>query len=248
MGVTVLQTLVCIAASTSALAPVGPLLRCAVRDTARDEAAWDAAVERAATLPAGFRAGVTSLRFRPRELPSTEACMNVGAIVLEAPTDCVAGVYTRNRLCGAPVSAGRALLAEAAPRVQAILVNNKISNVRPGPGLGEPCAAAVGAAAARALGLADGASVVPASTGVIGWALPVDAMVAAVADLPETLRADSAADVARAMMTTDRSATPRRRLAARRGFGIAGRAGTPRRRASTSGAARRSRASSRARA
>lgn len=60
------------------------------------------------------------------------------------------------------------------------------------------------AAAAAALGLAPGARVAPASTGVIGWALPVGEMVAAAGRL--AARDATAASVARAMMTTDRYA------------------------------------------
>ena len=63
------------------------------------------------------------------------------------------------------------------PQIQAIVANNKVSNVRPGPGLGVSCAHTVAAAAKRALELEG--DVIPASTGVIGWALPVDEMVSA---------------------------------------------------------------------
>ena len=153
-------------------------------------------------VPRGFRCGTASLNFRPRELPESEARMNLGVIALDKPTDLIAGVYTKNRLCGAPVTVGRDILAREKPHIQAILANNKVSNVRPGPGLGVSCAHTVADAAKKALSLEG--DVIPASTGVIGWALPVDEMVAAASSL--TLQEGSAHKVAEAMMTTDRYA------------------------------------------
>jgi len=180
------------------------LLAADVEDVAADEASWARIIEKNAQLPGGFTCATTSLTFSPRELPDTRAAMDLGAIVLDEPTDLLAGVFTRNKLCGAPVTLGRALVALREPRVQCVLTNNKVSNVRPGPGLGEACALEVTAAAAAALGLAPGARVAPASTGVIGWALPVGEMVAAAGRL--VARDATAASVARAMMTTDRYA------------------------------------------
>ena len=199
--------LVALAGGAAGLAgPAGPrrpLLGADVREFAADEASWDARVAALAALPAGFSCATAALEFVPRETPGgAAAAMNLGVVALDAPTDAVAGVLTRNRLCGAPVSLARRLLAKSAPRLQAIVVNNKVSNVRPGPGLGEPCAEAVAAAVATALGLEG--TVASASTGVIGWALPVPEMVAAAPAL--ALARGDAAAVARAMMTTDRYA------------------------------------------
>lgn len=193
-----------LATATALRPPAASLLANDVRDTAQDEATWAARIEQLAILPQGFKCGTASLTFRPRELPDSEAQMNLGAIVLDEPTDLVAGVYTKNRLCGAPVTVGREILARDRPRVQAILANNKVSNVRPGPGLGVSCSSTIGEAAKTALGLHADATVVPASTGVIGWALPVTEMVEAA----ETLKVfeGSADRVATAMMTTDRYA------------------------------------------
>ena len=194
--------LLMLAQATALRPPASSLLANDVRDTAGDEAAWAARVESLAVLPRGFRCGTASLNFKPRELPDSEARMNLGVIALDAPTDLVAGVYTKNRLCGAPVTVGRDILAREKPHIQAILANNKVSNVRPGPGLGVSCAHTVADAAKEALSLEG--DVIPASTGVIGWALPVDEMVAAASSL--TLQEGSAHKVAEAMMTTDRYA------------------------------------------
>ena len=173
--------LLMLAQATALRPPASSLLANDVRDTAGDEAAWASRIESLAILPRGFRCGTASLNFRPRELPESEARMNLGVIALDKPTDLIAGVYTKNRLCGAPVTVGRDILAREKPHIQAILANNKVSNVRPGPGLGVSCAHTVADAAKKALSLEG--DVIPASTGVIGWALPVDEMVAAASSL-----------------------------------------------------------------
>ncbi len=58
------------------------------------------------------------------------------------------------------------------------------------------------AEAARALGLAAG-ELLPSSTGVIGWRLPVDAMAAALPRAVEALQRESVLPAAEAIMTTD---------------------------------------------
>ena len=142
--------LVMLAQATALRPPASSLLANDVRDTAGDEAAWASRIEALAVLPRGFRCGTASLNFRPRELPDSEASMNLGVIALDEPTDLVAGVYTKNRLSGAPVTVGREILAREKPQIQAIVANNKVSNVRPGPGLGVSCAHAVADAAKKA--------------------------------------------------------------------------------------------------
>ena len=82
-------------------------------------------------------------------------------------------------------------------------MNNKISNVcSEGSGVGD--AEAVCDAAAASLGLKGGDAVLPCSTGVIGWRLPLDSMVFAMPELAESLQGDSLLPAARAIMTTDR--------------------------------------------
>lgn len=149
-------------------------------------------------MPVGFRAMTTSLDFHPRELPTMDAKMNMGAIVSDVDLE-LAAVYTSNAVCGAPVTIGRRAMSESWEGVRGVLVNNKISNVRPSSGTGEEDALAVCEACAKSLGV-DG-KLLPASTGVIGWALPVDEMIAAA---NEGWIEGTSTDVARAMMTTDR--------------------------------------------
>jgi glutamate N-acetyltransferase/amino-acid N-acetyltransferase len=87
-----------------------------------------------------------------------------------------------------------------APALGALVVNNKVSNVC-APG-GVEAAERVCAEAARLLGLAP-SEVLPSSTGVIGWRLPADAMVAALPRAAVALQARSVLPAAEAIMTTD---------------------------------------------
>jgi glutamate N-acetyltransferase/amino-acid N-acetyltransferase len=156
--------------------------------------AW---LERESALPAGFRVGTASLTFTPVELPRP-ARMNLAVVALDRPTACFGLKLTRNAFPGAPVLVARRRLEGA--RLGAIVVNNKISNVC-APG-GVEAAEAVCAATARLLGLA-AEEVLPSSTGVIGWRLPVEAMVAALPGATAALQERSALPAAQAIMTTD---------------------------------------------
>jgi len=167
--------------------------------TFASEAAYLAALP--AALPRGFRVGTQRLDFVPAEVPSMRASLTVTLIALDAPTDAYAALFTRNAFPGAPVLVGRARLAEEGGRLQAVVVNNKVSNVC-APG-GVAAAEAVCAAAAAALGLASPALVLPSSTGVIGWRLPVDAVVAALPGAVAALQRESVLPAARGICTTD---------------------------------------------
>ena len=125
-------------------------------------------------LPAGFRVGTSRFDFVPREAPKP-AKMTLTLISLDRPTPDFAAVFTRNAFPGAPVIVGRRRLEEAA--LAAIIVNNKVSNVC-APG-GVEASERISAAVAKALGFTPG-QILPSSTGVIGWGLPVEAMVEAV--------------------------------------------------------------------
>lgn len=150
-----------------------------------------------AVLPAGFRVGTTSLSFIPAEVPKP-AKMNLTLVALDRPTPDFAGVFTRNAFPGAPVIIGRRRLDE--PTVGALAVNNKVSNVcaPDGVAIAERWCEAV----AGGLGL-QGRQVLPSSTGVIGWRMPVDAMLAALPDAVASLGQRSLLDGATAIMTTD---------------------------------------------
>lgn len=112
----------------------------------------------------------------------------------------VAGVFTRNAFCAAPVLRCRQLLAQGAT-IRGLLVNAGNANAATGSG-GLDDARTTGAAVAEALDDAD-AAVLPFSTGVIGQRLPVARMLDAIPRAAADLRADGWQDAARAIMTTD---------------------------------------------
>ncbi|AKC83798.1 arginine biosynthesis protein ArgJ [Verrucomicrobia bacterium IMCC26134] len=150
-----------------------------------------------AALPQGFRVGTTRFDFMPKEAPKP-ARMTLTLIALDEPTPDFAALFTRNAFPGAPVIVGRRRLA--APKLGAILINNKISNVC-APG-GVEASEALCSAAGGLLGLkAD--EVLPCSTGVIGWGLPVEAMVAALPKAQAALAGGSVMPAAEGIVTTD---------------------------------------------
>jgi glutamate N-acetyltransferase / amino-acid N-acetyltransferase len=112
----------------------------------------------------------------------------------------VAGVFTQNRYCAAPVTVCRERLADRLP-VRAIVVNTGVANAGTGArGLAD--ARSVCAAAEKALAVPAG-TVLPFSTGVIMEHLPVDRIVAGIPAAVADLRAGGWADAAAAIMTTD---------------------------------------------
>lgn len=150
-----------------------------------------------AQLPQGFRVGTTRFDFVPREAPKP-AKMTLTLITLDQPTPDFAAVFTRNAFPGAPVLVGRRRLD--APRIGLVLINNKISNVC-APG-GVETAERLCSSAARLLGLAAD-EVLPSSTGVIGWSLPVEAMEHALPAAVASLSSASVLPAAEGIVTTD---------------------------------------------
>lgn len=150
-----------------------------------------------AALPAGFRVGTTRFEFMPREAPKP-AKMTITLIALDQPTADFAAMFTRNAFPGAPIIVGRKRLSE--PTLGAIVVNNKVSNVC-APG-GVEASERLCAETARLLGLTPG-QVLPSSTGVIGWTLPVDAMVGGLPQAVAELKAGSILPAAEGIVTTD---------------------------------------------
>ena len=112
----------------------------------------------------------------------------------------VAGVFTQNRYCAAPVTVCRDHLANEG-RIRAIVVNTGIANAGTGEaGLDDARAAC--AAVAAVLGV-DARAVLPFSTGVIMEHLPMDRLLAGIPHAAAALRADAWAEAATAIMTTD---------------------------------------------
>lgn len=150
-----------------------------------------------AALPAGFRVGATRFEFTPREAPKP-AKMTLTLIALDQPTSDFAIVFTKNAMPGAPVIIGRRRLAEES--LSAVVINNKISNVCAPNGV--ETAERICEAAAHALGVR-AAQILPCSTGVIGWSLPADALIAALPKAAASLTASSILPAAEGIVTTD---------------------------------------------
>jgi glutamate N-acetyltransferase / amino-acid N-acetyltransferase len=112
----------------------------------------------------------------------------------------VAGVFTRNRFCAAPVVVARAHL-EAGEQVRALVVNTGNANAGTGES-GLQAARATCVEAARLLGARPG-QVLPFSTGVIMEPLPVERIAAGLPACIADLRADNWLPAAEAIMTTD---------------------------------------------
>ena len=112
----------------------------------------------------------------------------------------VAGVFTRNAFCAAPVQVCRERLA-AGHDIRALLINAGNANAATGQG-GIDDAKLTTAAVGEALGCAADA-VLPFSTGVIGQRLPVDRMRAAVPNAVSAAKPTGWLDAMRAIMTTD---------------------------------------------
>ncbi len=112
----------------------------------------------------------------------------------------VAGVFTRNAFCAAPVLLARRHLARD-QGIRALLINSGNANAgtgQAGLSAAEQCCAQV----AQTLDLMPEA-VLPMSTGVIGQALPLAPFAASMVPLRESLAADRWLDAAQAIMTTD---------------------------------------------
>jgi glutamate N-acetyltransferase/amino-acid N-acetyltransferase len=140
----------------------------------------------------GIRLGVTEANIRKpnrRDLTLIEL----------APGSRVAGVFTQNRFCAAPVQVCKQNLA--GNEIRALVINTGIANA----GTGEPglqAARLTCQAAARILDIS-AAQVLPFSTGVIMEPLPVERIAAGLPGCLSTLKADGWYDAAHAIMTTD---------------------------------------------
>jgi glutamate N-acetyltransferase/amino-acid N-acetyltransferase len=116
-----------------------------------------------------------------------------------APGSRVAGVFTKNRFCAAPVHVCRAHLKSEG--IRALVINTGIANA----GTGEPGMEAARQSCAAVAKLMDvsAAQVLPFSTGVILEPLPVDRLKAGLPAALSALKADGWHAAAHAIMTTD---------------------------------------------
>ena len=117
-----------------------------------------------------------------------------------APGATVAGVFTTNRFCAAPVQVSKQHLASGKP-ITALVINTGNANA----GTGEPGLANANRtceAVASLLGC-DASQVLPFSTGVILEPLPVDRIVAGLPAAQANLKEDNWYNAAESIMTTD---------------------------------------------
>ncbi|MCV6604718.1 MAG: bifunctional glutamate N-acetyltransferase/amino-acid acetyltransferase ArgJ, partial [Porticoccaceae bacterium] len=140
----------------------------------------------------GFKLGTTSAGIK---VPGRK-----DLVVMEvAPGSTVAGVFTKNAFCAAPVQIARAHLAETTPRY--LVTNTGNANAGTGEqGLADASAICQVLAAEAEV---TPAQVLPFSTGVIGEPLPADKIIGALPDAFTALNERGWADAGEGILTTD---------------------------------------------
>jgi glutamate N-acetyltransferase/amino-acid N-acetyltransferase len=141
-------------------------------------------------LPAGFRAAGVAAGIKPSGL-------DVGVLVSDAPETVSAARFTTNARLGAPVIVSKQADLGG---LRAVVANSGCSNVGDGE-RGLETARAMQEAAARRLGI-EPAQVGVASTGVIGYELPRDAVIGGVNSACDELGLD-AGSFSEAILTSD---------------------------------------------
>ncbi|MBV8502081.1 MAG: bifunctional glutamate N-acetyltransferase/amino-acid acetyltransferase ArgJ [Paucibacter sp.] len=141
----------------------------------------------------GVRLGVTMAGVRKADRRDL-------SVIELAPGSSVAGVFTANRFCAAPVQLCREHLA-AGGEIRAILVNT--GNANAGTGADGLARARQSCTALAGLMGIEPAQVLPFSTGVIMETLPVERIIAGMPAAIEALKADNWSEAAAGIMTTD---------------------------------------------
>lgn len=163
------------------------------------------AVERRATLPAGFTAGGLAAGIKASGRP------DLGLIVATAGAAAAAAVFTPNAFAAAPVQRSRANLASTSGdprggfgRARAVVSTSGSANAATGRA-GAADQEAIGKLVATGLAIDDEAAVLHLSTGVIGTRLPLDRVESGLTALIPSLAADDAGleAAAVALRTTD---------------------------------------------
>jgi len=146
------------------------------------------------TLPKGFRAAAVSAGIKASKR------LDLALLVSERPAT-AAAVFTTNKAQAAPVLVSREHLARSGGTSRAIIVNSGCANACTGED-GLRVAREMAAEAAKAVGCpAD--QVLVASTGVIGVALDIAKIRAAMPAVMAALASDQGSAAAQAIMTTD---------------------------------------------
>ncbi|MPV51169.1 bifunctional glutamate N-acetyltransferase/amino-acid acetyltransferase ArgJ [Pseudactinotalea sp. HY158] len=148
------------------------------------------------TAPRGFRATGVTAGLKP------SGKSDLALVVNDGPDSVAAGVFTTNRVVGAPVTWSRARLAESGgTSIRAVVLNSGGANVCTGP-RGDADVVATAERVGAALGM-PAAGVLVCSTGLIGEHLPMAVLLPGVDAAAAALAPDGGADAAEAILTTD---------------------------------------------
>ena len=160
----------------------------------------------ASSLPNGFATGTASGIFVSIEAPAISPLPVKVAVVhlTDDPTNSWVVCFIQNKFLGSPIKVGCSRLGVGGP-LQAIVVNNKVSNICSG-GDGVADSDMVCEAMAKALDLSGGSkTVLPSSTGVIRWRLLAKELAEEVVPKAvDNLQTESTLNATRDIMTTDR--------------------------------------------
>lgn len=142
-------------------------------------------------FPRGFRSCVKNLGIRDETLDFT-------VIVSDVPAS-AAAMFTQSRFCGAAITVGREHVASG--QLQAFVINSKNANVATGAeGLAN--IREIVQLVANELDIQP-EDILPSSTGVIGWQLPMERIRAGIPGLGQELHTGELHLCAQAIMTTD---------------------------------------------
>lgn len=153
-----------------------------------------------AALPKGWSVGATRFHFTS-PVSNQVLPMNMTIIMSSQPSSSFAAMFTSNLFPGAPVLVGKERM-KTSKLMQAIVVNNKISNVCPSgtADRGVSDTESICQAVAQHIKLPSSTMVFPSSTGIIGWRLPVGDMIAALPSIE--MQSTSLLPAAAAITTT----------------------------------------------
>ena len=143
----------------------------------------------------GFKASGVYCAIKENPTKKNDIALIVSDVMCNA-----AGVYTSNKVKGAPVVVTKKNLEKSGGKAKAVIVNSKNANTCNADG--EEKAEKMRSLAADALGIKP-EEVIVASTGVIGQVLPIEPIVKAVPRLVEKLSYTGNVEAATAIMTTD---------------------------------------------
>jgi glutamate N-acetyltransferase / amino-acid N-acetyltransferase len=162
------------------------------------------------TAPRGFSAAGVTAGLKASGGPDVALVRNLG------PEHHAAGVFTSNRVCAAPVTWSRQVLADS--RVDAVVLNSGGANACTGA-QGFQDTHRTAELIADVLGVSAG-DVAVCSTGLIGELLPMDRVERGVADAARALSPEGGADAATAILTTD--TVPKTAAVHRDGWAVGG--------------------------